>query len=107
MGESVSAQPEETTEETISYSPARRAKRSSRSAQQRSRTRLRRLYFSLAAIWGFLVGTGAILGGLAARGRPLRLDPIVAVLLLAAGGMALIGGIIAAAAYREARRRQR
>ena len=59
------------------------------------------LYFALATTWGFVAGTGAVLGGLAFAGQPIRLDPTVGGILLAAGVVALVGGLIAAAAYRD------
>ena len=68
---------------------------------------MRKLYFALASVWGFLIGTAAALGGLAAVGRPLFLDSRVGLVLLVAGVFALLGGFIAAAAYREASNRFR
>lgn len=68
---------------------------------------LRRFYFVLASIWGF--ATGAI--GLAAAakfgGVEFAVSKRVLALLAASAPVALLGGYIAAEAYREARRRLR
>ena len=87
--------------------PRRRGR--SRSPERTSHTRgtLRQLYFVLAALWGFVIGTAALLGGLAASGRPLRPEPFVGLVLLGAAVLALLGGIVAALAYREASNRSR
>jgi hypothetical protein len=79
-----------------------RARRRRSSTRKDTRGRLRKLYFCLAAAWGFLIGTGAVLVGLAALGRPLHLGPVLAVVLGAAGVLAVAGGLIASIAYRDA-----
>jgi hypothetical protein len=93
-------------------SPRRRRRIEARSSSRVSTRRVRRLrlhavYFSLAAIWGFLAGTGAVLVGLAAVGRPTRLGPGATLLVGCAAILALLGGLVAAAAYRAASRRHR
>jgi hypothetical protein len=85
----------------------RRRRRASRRSSARSRTRLRSTYFGLASLWGFLTGSGAVLLGLAIAGRPVELGLGTDVLLIGGGAVALLGGLVAAAAYREASRRQR
>jgi hypothetical protein len=85
--------------------PARR--RSPGRSARGARSRLRLVYFGLAALWGFLTGSGAILLALSAAGRPVHLGPWVGAGLVAASGVALLGGFVAAVAYREASRRQR
>ena len=86
----------------------RRSRRRSSShgdSTRRARGRLRALYFSLAALWGFLAGTGAVLAGLSWMGRPVDLGgPGLAFVSLAAV-VSLAGGVVAAAAYRAAGRR--
>jgi hypothetical protein len=69
--------------------------------------RLRALYFSLAALWGFLAGTGAVLVSLAAVGRPTGIGTSGGVCVLCAAVVALAGGLVAATAYRSATRRWR
>jgi hypothetical protein len=87
--------------------------RHSRRRRGRSRSprrgpgRIRHLYFTLASLWGFVAGSGTILVGLAALGRPLRLDPTLTLVLAGAGGLALLGGFVASAAYRDASRSTR
>jgi hypothetical protein len=75
--------------------------RSSRHAASRRRRRLRIVYFTLASVWGFMTGTAAILGSLAAAGRPLTLGPRVGTVLAVSIFVALFGGFVAARAYRE------
>jgi hypothetical protein len=65
------------------------------------------LYFSLAAVWGFLAGTGAVLVGLTAVGRPARLGALGVAVVIGAALAAVVGGFVAAAAYRAATRRLR
>jgi hypothetical protein len=60
------------------------------------------LYFTLASVWGFLTGAAAILAGLAATGRSLTLGPTVGSLLAFSTVVALLGGVVAARAYRGA-----
>jgi hypothetical protein len=75
--------------------------------QPGSPSRLRRFYFVLASLWGF--ATGAI--GLAAAakfgGVDFAVSKKVLALLAVSAPVALVGGYIAAEAYREARRRLR
>ena len=68
---------------------------------------LRTLYFSLAALWGFLAGTGAVLIGMAAVGRPTGMGARGGLCVLCAAVIALAGGLVAATAYRSATRRWR
>jgi len=68
---------------------------------------LRAGYFALASVWGCLAGTGALVVGLSAIGRPLRLSPTVAAFLGLAVILAIVGGLLTAAAYRAASRRYR
>lgn len=49
-----------------------------------------------------MTGTAAILGGLAAAGRSLQMSPAVAAMLIGAGLFAVVGGVVAARAYRDA-----
>ena len=64
------------------------------------RRRIRLVYFMLASVWGFMTGTAAILGGLAAVGRPLTFEPQVAAVFTLATAIAILGGVVAARAYR-------
>ena len=60
------------------------------------------IYFTIASLWGFLVGTAALLGGLVVAGRPLSLSLPVALALALAAAVALVGGFVASSAYRQA-----
>jgi hypothetical protein len=68
---------------------------------------LHALYFSLAALWGFLAGTGAVLAGLAATGGTAGISARCSMFLGGAAILALVGGLVVAAAYRSASRRHR
>lgn len=98
--QSVATEPTSTAESA----PRRRRRRSSRRAGARS-SRIRLVYFLLASAWGFVTGTTAVAGLLAAVGRPLTLEPRSAVALAGAGVVALVGGVVASRAYRETRSR--
>ena len=58
-------------------------------------------FFALASLWGFLIGTGAVLGALTVKGLTLPLAPQFVGILALAVLLALAGGLVAAAAYRE------
>lgn len=84
----------------------RRKRKSRRAAANRSqRRRLRFVYFSLASLWGFLIGTVTLLFGFSLGGKRLDLSPVAVVAMSAAVLLAVIGGMIAAKAYRDASRR--
>ena len=68
---------------------------------------LRAGYFALASVWGCLAGTGALVVGLSVLGRPIRLGSTLAAFLAVAVIIAVIGGLLSAAAYRAASRRYR
>ena len=88
-------------------SPARpRRHRSSSSSAPKSRRNLRAGYFALASVWGCLAGTGALIAGLSVLG-PIQLGSTVAGFLGLAMILAVVGGLLAAAAYRAASRRYR
>ena len=84
-----------------------RRRRSSGRSVSRERNRLRLLYFSLASLWGFLIGTLTLLVGLSLVGRPVRVGPVGYSMLAAAATLAVAGGFVVSAAYRDASRRRR
>ena len=98
----------EPTDPPAKYSRQPRGRRAggSRSSRGRPRGRLRGFYFGLASLWGFLSGTAAVFVALRAIDRPLQMQQPVPLLLAGAGLVALLGGLVAAAAYREATHRQ-
>jgi len=108
MGEPGLVEPEEQPTGTPTPSSRRRRRRSSSHVSSRSlRRRLRALYFSLAALWGFLAGTGAVLIGMATVGQPAGMAPRCVIFVAGAAVLSLVGGLVAAAAYRSASRRYR
>jgi hypothetical protein len=66
---------------------------------------LRAIYFSLAAFWGFVAGSGAVIASQTLTGGPLPIGGTLLVSLALAALLSLIGAMLAAAAYREAVRR--
>jgi len=85
---------------------SRRRRRSSRARPaRRSHSGLRFVYFSLASLWGFVSGTVAVLAGLTLADRPLQAEPTNVGLILGAAALAVVGGLLAATAYRDAARR--
>ncbi len=112
MGEHETERHEESVE-SESESPRRPRRRSSRpgssskSSASRSRRGLRAGYFALASIWGCLAGTGVLVVGLSALGKPIRLGTTIAGFLGLAMLLAVVGGLLTAAAYRAASRRYR
>ncbi len=100
--------PERSALETAEPS-VRRRRRNSRQATASSnqRHRLRLVYFSLASLWGFLIGTATLLFGFSLGGRRLELSPVAIVAMSAAVVLAVVGGVVASRAYREASRRGR
>lgn len=110
MGEPGLVEPEGQPTESRAPSSRRRRRRSPSQVSSRSlRRRLRALYFSLAALWGFLAGTGAVLIGLTTVGQPAAtgMAPRCVIFVAGAAVLSLVGGLVAAAAYRSASRRYR
>jgi hypothetical protein len=90
-----------------SASRRRRRRSPSQVSTRTVRRRLRALYFSLAALWGFLAGTAAVLIGLTTAGRSPGLAPRSVMIVAGAAVLSLVGGLVVAAAYRSATRRYR
>ena len=68
--------------------------------------RLRVTYFSVAALWGFLVGIVALLVALQAEGFAAIPGGLTTVeYLVPAAAVAVVGGVVVARAYRDAKRR--
>jgi len=94
--------------ETARPSSPRRRRHSRRALASRTqRRRLQFVYFSLASLWGFLIGTVALLFGFSLTGRRLALSPVAIAAMVASIVLAIVGGIVASRAYREASRRGR
>jgi len=97
--------------ETVADVAPRRRRRSSKPDSAAvpkglSRRGLRLFYFTLASLWGFLAGSVAILGGLHVGGYPLALDTGLSILVAIAAVLAVVGGVVAASAYRDAAHRR-
>jgi hypothetical protein len=54
-----------------------------------------------------LAGTGAVLIGLTTVGQPIGMAPRCVIFVAGAAVLSLVGGLVAAAAYRSASRRYR
>lgn len=67
----------------------------------------RRFFFGLSSIWGFIAGVAGLLAVMNASGQ--HLDDGIGVLpgLIPALGVAAVGSLVIAAAYRESKRRAR
>ena len=87
--------------------PASRKRRSSGHSRRSrgSRTshwRLRIVYFSIASVWGFAMGTAAVLGSLSMLDLELPEDSTITFMVALAAIAAIVGGAITAMAYRDA-----
>jgi hypothetical protein len=77
-------------------------------ARHRSTGSTRRLlFFGLASIWGFIVGIVGLLAAMSAAGQTLESDARVVPSLIPALLLAIGGGLVVAAAYKESKRRSR
>ena len=88
----------------LTDAPQRRRRRSGSSGVRGSRQhrRIRLVYFSLASMVGFVIGSAAMVGGIALFDPSFRPGPGLAVLLLVAAAIALAAGALIALLYRGA-----
>lgn len=78
------------------------------STRHRSSTGIRRLvFFMLSAMWGFIAGVTGVLVAMNAAGEPVRARPAIVIGLIPALILAVAGGFVVAAAYRESKNRAR
>ena len=76
--------------------------------RHRSASGTRRLiFFTFASVWGFCVGVTGLLAAMSASGHSVQPDGGSIVGLIPALIVALAGGFVAAAAYKESKRRSR
>ena len=76
--------------------------------RHRSASSTRRLlFFGLASIWGFIAGIVGLLAAMSAAGQNLESDARVVPGLIPALLLAVGGGLVVAAAYKESKRRSR
>jgi len=88
-----------------SVSVRRRQYTSKSSAGPRSRRTPRRLvFFGLASMWGFVAGVGGLMGAMGAAGQPIQPHSGAIAGLIPALALAIVGGVIMAAAYKESKR---
>ena len=72
-----------------------------------SATRRRHLFFCLASLWGYVLGIGVLAAALSRGEADVAIDRAAALWLTGGSIAVLAGGMIAAGAYRESRRRHR
>jgi hypothetical protein len=78
------------------------------SARHRSARSSRRLvFFGLASIWGFIVGAAGLLAAMSVAGQPVQPGFEAIPGLIPALALAVTGGVVIAAAYRESKSRSR
>lgn len=96
---------EATAQPEVESDRRRRRRRSPRHDRRQSsgsrREKLRLLFFSLASVWGFVTGAVATLASVSAEPRP-TVGPSLALVLVGAIVVAVLGGVVAARAYRNA-----
>jgi MFS family permease len=63
--------------------------------------RLRLFYFAVASIWGFVIGSTAVIGAAVLEQPGFRVGPIFALALGLAALVAAGGGLVAARVYRS------
>jgi hypothetical protein len=66
----------------------------------------RLFFFALASIWGFIVGVGGFLAAMSAAGQPVHPGVSAIPGLIPGLVIAVAGGFVIAAAYRESKRRR-
>ena len=78
-----------------------------RSSSSRSSNGRRLVFFSLSAAWGFIAGAGGLLAAMLAVGLDAHLSGWALAGLVPALAVAIAGGCVIAAAYKEAKLRAR
>ena len=78
-------------------------KRSSRTIDKKvsRHATTRRIYFAVAALWGFILGSGFLAVALSADGNAIPKDSKTLGMVAAGAILSVIGGLVAAKAYRE------
>ena len=67
----------------------------------------RLIFFSFASFWGFAVGVAGLLAALSAAGQSVQPHPGVIPALIPSLIVAVVGGLVMNAAYKESKRRSR
>ena len=83
--------------------PLHSRKRNSRTIQKKvsRHTTTRRIYFAAATLWGFVLGSGFLAVALSADGNSIPKDLKTLGMITAGAVLSIIGGLVAAQAYRE------
>ena len=77
-------------------------------ARHRSSGTARRLFFfGLASIWGLIVGVGGLLAAMRGADQYVQAEARIIASLIPALVLAVAGGLVIAAAYKESKRRAR
>lgn len=77
-------------------------------ARHRSRSSTRRaFFFVVSSLWGFIAGVAGLLVAMSASGQSVAPGAGVSLGLIPAATLAMAGGLVIAAAYKEAKRRSR
>jgi hypothetical protein len=61
----------------------------------------RRIYFAVAALWGFILGSGFLAVALSADGNAIPKDLKTLGMVVGGAILSMIGGLVTAKAYRE------
>ena len=88
----------------LADAPQQRRRRRSSSGVRGSRQqhrRIRLVFFSLASMVGFVIGSAAVIGGIALFDPSFRPGPGLAILLLVAAAIALAAGWLAGLVFRR------
>ncbi len=78
-------------------------KRTSRKIESKKgrHSRLRKLYFSFAALWGFLLGAGFLAVALKVGSTEISIDLKTLGMVASGAVLSVLGGLMAAQSYRE------
>lgn len=97
---------EDRTADAAEYTGGGTHRQHGRAAHVSSRG-LRVAYFSVAAVWGFIIGVAGLLVTLQVEGQVVRPGLDAVLYLVLALAIAVGGGFVIAGAYQEAKRRRR
>jgi hypothetical protein len=74
------------------------------SSQRTRRTPRRLIFFGMASMWGFVVGVGGLMAAMSVSGQPIQPRAGTLTGLIPALALAILGGFLMAAAYKESKR---
>ncbi len=70
-----------------------------------SRNVRRMVFFGIAGLWGFITGVAAVLAPMSVTDQPLASRGGILLALIPCALIAIVGGFVVAAAYKESKRR--